>query len=57
MLLNQLNEFQHALALALTEFVRKVLYATAEQLDQIEVELLRQLAECGKCRTRDLIFY
>ena len=33
------------------------LYATAEQLDQIEVDLMRQLAEYGKCRTRDLIVY
>ena len=31
------------------------LYATAEQLDQIEVELLRQLTEYGKCRTHDFV--
>ena len=35
----------------------QTLYATTEQLDQIEVELLRQLVEYGKCRTRDLIVY
>ena len=35
----------------------QTLYATTEQLDQIEVELLRQLTEYGKCLLLDLVAY